>query len=255
MFERIHCAKLSTGRACGKPASCHRFGPFIHGYIHSISPLDALEEFLYGSGMGAMRLQITLRTVDNVAANFVTNVLALDGTDPFGDATAVNTAVKDFYDDLNAVAYGASIAQNGHEIKWYDLPGVTPNYPVGTFTFNLASAPGGAELPSEVAICASFQATRVPGFPQARRRGRIYVGPIVASYNVSGRPTSTVLTTLCTAMEDFKTAIDAIATDTTWAVWSSVDQTAVAVANGWCDDVWDTQRRRGLAQTSRTLWP
>jgi hypothetical protein len=204
--------------------------------------------------MGAVRAQIILHTADNFAANYVTNSIAFQGTDPIADVAAIRTAVKGFYDALGASFFSSAIAQNGHEIKYYDLPGIKPNYPVLEQTFNLNSVPNGAPLPSEVALCLSFQGQRVPGFPQSRRRGRIYLGPLGATVNNAGRPNSSSITTVCNAATAFKTAIDAIGTGTEWAIWSVRDQTTVDIVGGWVDNVFDTQRRRGVAETSRTTW-
>lgn len=204
--------------------------------------------------MAALRAQVILHTDDNTPANYITNSWAFVGTDPGANTTAITTALKDFYDDLTAAYMSSELAQNGHEIKYYDLPGTAPNYPIEEDTFNLAANPSGSPLPQECAIVLSFQAPRTPGFPQARRRGRVYLGTWGASANTSGRPTSALLTVIATAASTFKTSINAIADDTQWAIWSVADGAAVAVDNGWVDNVWDTQRRRGLLETSRTTW-
>jgi hypothetical protein len=61
-----------------------------------------------------------------------------------------------------------------------------------------------------------------------------------------------VITTLAKALRDL---IDASVTETTWslAVYSVADAVAREVTNGWVDNAWDTQRRRGIDATARTL--
>lgn len=204
--------------------------------------------------MAALRAQVILHTVDATPANYITNSLAFMGTDPAAVTTGLTTAIKDFYDDLPTSSLSSVIAQNGHEVKYYDLPGVTPNYPIEEDTFNLAAAPTGSPLPSECAVVLSFQGQRAPGFPQARRRGRIYLGPWGTNANTSGRPSSTLLSTIPAAAATFKSNVSALTGDTLWAVWSTVDQAPVEIVSGWVDNVWDTQRRRGLLETSRTTW-
>lgn len=205
--------------------------------------------------MTAYRAQVILKTVDNVPANYVTNSWCFT-TEPDGpaDTDGMTTAFKDFYDDM--VGYLPSvIAQNGHIIKYTDLPGVAPNYPFEEDTFNLASAPSTDPLPQEVSLVLSFQGARAAGFPQNRRRGRIYFGPVRAIATAGGRPTAAIINALATAGATFKSNVEAIGIGNhSWAVWSSVDGAAVQVDNGWVDNSWDTQRRRGVGSTSRTTF-
>lgn len=204
--------------------------------------------------MGAMRAQVILHTVDNVPANYVTNSWAFMGADPSLDATAITTALATFYGTFAGLYYSPAIAQNGHEVKFYDLPGTPPNYPVTERTFNLGSATSGTQLPSELSVVLSIQAPRTPGFPQARRRGRLYLGPFNSTANSNGRPLTALMTSIANASQTFKTTIDGLASDTQWAVWSVADQAAVAITNGWIDNAWDVQRRRGVEDTQRTVW-
>lgn len=204
--------------------------------------------------MGTIRAQVILHTVDAFPANYVTNSWAFMGTDPIADSTALTSALRVFYNSWITTYMPSTIAQNGHEVKYYDLPGLTPNYPVLESTFNLASAPAGSPLPSELAICLSFQGARTPGLPQARRRGRVYVGPLAAGAQTSGRPTAALTTILATAASTLKSTVDALAGDTEWAIWSVADQAPVDIVGGWVDNAFDVQRRRGLEETSRTTW-
>lgn len=203
----------------------------------------------------ATMVKVILHTADAIPANYINNQICLghpDGDGPVIDDTVAD--IKAFYDALRSSCLTGDIAQNGHEMKFYALPGTEPNYPYAERTWNFTSAPSGTGLPREVAIGLSFQGSRAAGFPQARRRGRIYIGPILANVNVSGRPSSTTRTAIADAAEALRTALN---TDPNhyWAVWSTVDQEAVEVQNGWVDDAFDTQRRRGVEATSRTLWP
>jgi len=204
--------------------------------------------------MVTIRAQVILHTADNFAANYITNSFAFTGTDPVPVLSGITTAIKDFYDDITPSMRSSELAQNGHEIKYYDLPGPTPNYPIDEDTFNFGAASTGTPLPQECAICLSFQGTRVPGFPQARRRGRLYLGTWGTSANSGGRPASALISTISTAAATFKSNILALGDDTVWSIWSVADQTGVPIDNGWIDNVWDTQRRRGVVETSRTTW-
>lgn len=201
------------------------------------------------------RAQVILKTVDAIPANWITNSWAVE-VNPDGplEETELTTALKDFYDDLIGFL-SPVIAQNGHLIKYTFLPGTPPNYPFEEQTFNLASAPGGTALPRECAIVLSFQGARSAGFPQARRRGRIFTGPYNTTANTTGRPAAGIITALSTAGATFKSNVEAITGGAhSWTIWSVANQEGVHVDNGWVDNAWDTQRRRGDEVTSRTTF-
>jgi hypothetical protein len=206
--------------------------------------------------MPQLRAQVVLHTKDALAANYVTNswCILTAGVTSTSDIEEYTTPFKDFYDDLAGIL-GITIAQNGHEVKYYDLPGPgEPNYPVVIDTFNLTSDPSTASLPTEVACCLSFQGLKIPGEPQNRRRGRVYIGPLTNTVNSAGRPSTTLQTTLATAAVTLYSGLKACSVPGSLAIWSQVDQAAILVDNGWVDDAFDIQRRRGVERTSRTTW-
>lgn len=197
-------------------------------------------------------VQTTLRTSDNLPENFITNQICIANM-AVGDNTqaAVTTAINTFYSAIRSVTFSADLAQNGHVSKFYTAGGPPPNYPYDEVSWNMGSAPSGGGMPREVALCLSFQGLRIPGTPQARRRGRIYLGPLLSSLNSSGRPLGTSVTTILQEAEDFAQDIQAIDPSYSWAVWSTLDGTAVPLHDLWIDDAFDTQRSRGVAVTSR----
>lgn len=203
-----------------------------------------------------VRAQVIIKTDDAISANYITNSWCLSCSDfPAQSELDDYTAdFKTFYDTMRTF-FGDTVAQNGHEIKYYDLTQtVPPNYPIGTGTFNLTSNPGTDGMPSEVALCLSFQGTKSPGFPQARRRGRIYFGPIVSTASAGGRPTSALITALAGAGDALATALPLNTLPANLAVWSASNNDAVVVTDGWVDNAFDTQRRRGIERTARTTW-
>lgn len=199
-------------------------------------------------------VQVTLKTADALPANYLTNQFCIDGYD-VGDGSlpAMVTAFEDFYSSLVSPLFSSWMVQNGHIIKFYTAGGPQPNYPYHETTFNLASAPSGTGLPTEVAVCLSFQALRIPGTPQARRRGRIYLGPLKATVNSNQRPLASAASAIVASALVLHTDISAAFAGANWAVWSGLDGTAAVLDNCWVDDAFDTQRSRGQAPSSRTV--
>jgi len=207
--------------------------------------------------MGTTRAQVSLHTVDADEENYVTNVWAFNDGSLAGFDASATTILKAFYDSLSTYLSPA-IAQNGHTIKWYSLPlGPPPNYPTSETTFNLTSAPSGTAMPSEVATCLSFQGVTITGQPQRRRRGRIYLGPLNSTAlgigTDAGRVSATLRTGMTTAADTLANSIMGLGA-ARWGVWSGTDSALVNVDNGWIDNAFDTQRRRGLADTARTTF-
>jgi hypothetical protein len=203
--------------------------------------------------MTDIRAQVILHTVDNVPENYVSNswCFRLDST--AGAGGLLTPILKDFYDDitswLSPVLSGLS-----NEIKYSLLPGTKPNYPFEEDVFSISPVPTGSALPDELAVCMSFQGDRQAGFPQSRRRGRLYIGPLDSTAASANRPNPTILAGLGTAAATLKLAVDAIGGTAAWCVWSTVDQASVPVADGWIDNAFDVQRRRGVLPTSRTTF-
>jgi len=203
--------------------------------------------------MPDIRAQVIIKTTSGVSDDFVTNTWAFHVNDQVDNTPDVADALWAFYNAFETY-YPATIAQNGHEIKFYELPGLTPNYPFYETTRNFTGAPTGTTLPSEVSLVCSFQADRISGFPQSRRRGRIYFGPLDEALNNNGRPTDAARTAFCAQMENLFDAVIAVEAGCYWGVWSSTDGSISPVVNGWVDNAWDTQRRRGVSSTARTTW-
>lgn len=198
-------------------------------------------------------IQVVLRTSDAIPANFVTNQFCIQNMgNADGNEAGITSAIADFYDDIRNAIYSNVIAETGHVAKFYTAGGAAPNYPYSEETWDFTAAPGGTALPREVAVCLSFQGLRIPGTPQARRRGRIYLGPCQTGVVSNGRPLLAIRTTIVNAAQTFYTNVETVDPTYSWAVWSTRDATAVPLRNCWVDDAFDTQRSRGDAPTERT---
>src|SRR5688500_10439566 len=148
---------------------------------------------------------------------------------------------------VSRVALAASITM-------YDMSQAEPRVPIRETNFTLGPADVGSTLPPEVALCLSFQAVQTPGIPQARRRGRVFLGPWNGNYvGATGRPNTAVLNAIAAAGNYLLDNL--IATSPVrWAVYSPTLGTAAEVTDGWCDDEWDTVRSRGRLATTRVTF-
>lgn len=169
----------------------------------------------------------------------------------------------------------------------YDLTEPKPRvaFAGGTTGSTTVQASVGQNLPSEVALCVSYQSTRLSGQPQNRRRGRIYIGPLQVNHAGGSaavdldRPTQAQTDTMVNRV---RTSLQpgtvgevrfCVLSRQTWAglaigekpppdpntgqiVFPEIPQNLPAAMNNvvefWCDNEWDTQRRRGLGATARS---
>jgi len=200
-----------------------------------------------------MELQVTIFPATNIIADASTNTWSAV-TAPADFGTVFKDSVLIFYQAI-ASMYPNTVRQNNHVWKLYDRADPEPRAPKSMGTFNFTVAPTIGPAPPEVAMCLSFQGTQISGIPQARRRGRVYIGPLRAStIDGNGRPAVANITQLRNAGEALRVA-SAAAAAWDWVVWSTVMQEPAPVVNGWVDDEFDTQRRRGRVPTVRTVFP
>lgn len=179
---------------------------------------------------------------------------------------ALSTAFNRFYSVAPPSPGGVSLgtymssvitrSNGGCRTEIYNLDDPEPRPPVRTGPFTLAAPAGGSNLPLEVAVVNSFQGPRIAGAPQARRRGRSYIGPLrVAafdgtSYPVIATPLRQLLISASQKLrQDVLDDVGAL-----WVVRSSTTGDVTTISNGWVDDDPDTQRRRGTRASARYTW-
>ncbi len=228
---------------------------------------------------GGRRATVLLKSSTGLPEDVVVNTFHFQQT---AGATAPTTEELDeivarcarVYTDPGATGFtslGALLSpsvsriSNDAEVRVYDLADTHPRPIKRSHKFTLPGAIGGASLPQEVALVGSFFADR----NVARRRGRIYFGPFSTDANsgAQGRPTAAVRDAVRLALMRLRTENAGAGALSKWSVLGLVDQvprgdvdrspsdyTLRMVTNGWVDDSWDTQRRRGLKATFRTTW-
>lgn len=212
--------------------------------------------------MPTYRAQVIIPHTNGIARDAMTNTFHFIDfvPQPLVDlADDVSPLLEQLYED---VYVGSNMASNAYAwllttIKWYDLSQPEPRVPYIT-SEPITAGTSASVIPNEVSVVSSFQANPVSGIPQARRRGRVYLGGLgVAWFSPSASGLSPRLDTAkinqcALAFDNFRTAV--AGTSARWAVWSPTDAAAYLVDNGWVQNDPDTQRRRGVAATVRTVW-
>lgn len=171
-------------------------------------------------------------------------------------------AIESFYKDNNTNHpidwYLSPVLTTAFTITAYDRADPEPRVPIWSNNSTRSAAYPGSSTPypSEVSVCLSFQAAQISGTPQARRRGRIFLGPLnpgaAAFTSGRARPADIFIADLAVAAARLRS--DMITAGFRWQVWSVAGNSGADVDNGWIDNALDTQRRRGEAATSRTTW-
>nr|CRY97787.1 hypothetical protein [uncultured prokaryote] len=197
-------------------------------------------------------VQVTIWPTSNLLADASTNTWSVIA-ETVTDVEAFCDELETFYKSIVSL-YPSLVRQDDHTIKAYSRLDPEPRATVYDTTFSFTGAPSGVPIPPECAFVMSFQGDAGSGLQQSRRRGRVFIGPLKdAGLGTDGRPSSTIITTLKNAGQALLTSSFA-ATDWKWTVHSSVNDNDVEITNGWVDNEYDTQRRRGRVATSRTTY-
>lgn len=221
--------------------------------------------------MTAHRIIVTIPATSGIPKDAITNTWY--ASDVVAHSVALVTAftadLHDFYESWNT--YRSALHDwSNTSFKAYDMSdpvgsGVTrPAFAAGPLGLSATAAV--STLPSECALVMTFQSAVTFGLMRRRSRGRVYLGTFaaVAADSTNGRPNASLITTIATAGSAL-IAASAGAAEYDWVVYSGTGGAEVpghhvdngdtyVVDNGWVDNAWDTQRRRGLAMTAKTVF-
>lgn len=199
------------------------------------------------------RFDVILQPDSNLPADVVINTWHFDEVSaPFGNYDNVRDMLEGFYDTVGPYM-PANYLQSQALVRAYDLTQPEPRVPVYESAFTWTQG-AGAFLPTEVALVLSVRAEYASGTPNARRRNRKYLGPFIATTNTTaGRPSSALITDLAAAAgQMLNEALASVSWN--WVVYSPTEGASYPVIGGWVDDAWDTQRRRGVSPSTRSIW-
>lgn len=214
--------------------------------------------------MAVVRFQVQFTAASALPEDVITNTFHFEGP-PSVDIENPLDMIEDFYTQTPS---GASAIQEWFSsdsyggdalITAYNMEDPKPRAPIATREFEVVPSSTNG-YPQEVALVLSYQADPVSGISQARRRGRLYIGGLIPSAGNDSRPGAAIITSLVRNAQDLLLASNAsinwkwVVYSPTRAASSSVADAFAEVTNGWVDNAWDTQRRRGLAPTTRNVW-
>lgn len=204
--------------------------------------------------------------VDKVVNNFTFKHPTEEGALEADDFTEVRAAVSAFYEQSGAqgtqAAQGVPLGNylspwlsRTAELRLYDMNQAKPRVPI-TSVITLGGPSGVGAYPEEVACCLSFRTT-TPN--TARRRGRIYFGPLIGGSScIQGGDSNGPTRVAANFMNDLLKAANrmaSLAVNMRWVVSSSFDDddTFHPVVHAWVDNALDTQRRRGAPADTRLV--
>lgn len=208
--------------------------------------------------MPGMKAQVRIPRDSGLPEDVSVNTLhwswdAIAEPDPAVAGQQIVDKLSTFYSAFDQ--YLSNQNSNPVEVRVYRMDDPEPRAPVLVADLTPLSYGIGA-YPSEVAITLSFQGVKISGENQARRRGRIFIGPLAdIGLSESGselRVSSVIRTAIGDAAADLATILPG--EDVAWTIYSPSNDNMVLVTDGWVDNAFDTMRSRGARPTARTLW-
>lgn len=217
--------------------------------------------------MAIYRFQFALPYFTNMPSDVVTNDWHMSwplGSPADGDFENARDRLVTFYDEVYAIGAGDDLMAPwmlpaAATLKVYNIQDPIPRAPVYLSAAPLADSRAASAVTAlETAICLSFQGDPLSGVPQARRRGRVFLGGfagVVAAGDDNQFPVVDPI--IVTGIADAaSTLAGGLTTDGwVWVVYSRVNLSGAPVTNGWVDNALDTQRRREVGATSRVVFP
>lgn len=215
--------------------------------------------------MAEIMTQVRIPARSLIPADDIVNTFNFVGTaDAVTMAPLAREMVRAFYNDLASLQtepvknyLSGELNPSAAQIKIYDHADPEPRVPLydGTLGVTGPAPVGTGNLPAEVAIALSYLAEQESGVPAGRRRGRIYIGPLRSgasegSSATTTRPAGSALTNISRAAAELASG----PIGCRWAVYSRRDEAFRQILNGYLDNAFDTQRRRGPDTTSRVAF-
>lgn len=206
--------------------------------------------------MARLLIQANMPYATGLPEDVAVNTWAVDtasvGAPSPTQAAAIFDGLQAFYEAVDE--YFSELLSGAIQYRMYNVDDPEPRTPLAIVDDVLPS-PGGNPLPEEVALVLSFRGTLVSGTSPARRRGRIYLGPLAVTTldELDGHavPNAAMVAAVSAAGAAFGSSM--LAEGMAHCVWSRADDTFYPVQFYAVDNAWDTQRRRGVRPTFRSV--
>lgn len=209
--------------------------------------------------MAIWTAQVAFESATTLPKDRMVNTFSFEGSESVTDVSNIDDMLVDFYTNeqiSNSISdfFPSQTYSGDYTVSVYCLDDPEPRVPRGVFPHSFTPSVLTA-FPTEVSLVLSFHGDFVSGVNLQRQRGRIYLPALAASLNVSpGRPATTFINDVLSAAGELADAA-AASTAFDWVVWSRAGNTTYGPVNqGWVDDEWDTQRRRGRSAANRYPW-
>lgn len=218
-----------------------------------------------------MRAQVTIPLDSNIPDDSIVNTFYFDQDDngilppPATSYAAVMDSLTDFYQLIDDVIYPSTVGAQA-VVRIYDMRDAKPRVLRHEGTIDLTPSVQGP-LPGEVALCLSFAADYEAGVNPARRRGRVYLGPLHAgcleTVGSQAMFQTGKLDDIIAAGNSLLAPENVDGSSLSWAMYSpttdaegaNIDDSFFDVQRIWVDNALDTQRRRGASPTVRLTSP
>lgn len=169
-----------------------------------------------------------------------------------------HTALQTFYNAISGILTG-DINNTLVRMKTYDLDDAKPRIPLVDELKPITAPPGTAPLPHELSIVLSFNSVFQSGVKSSRRRGRVFLGPLNSSVMSTTSPDARILSATRTTITNAAAVLRTGPTPDQGWFWRTRSSFAGAnssphVVNGYVDDAFDIQRRRGTLASARTTF-
>lgn len=222
------------------------------------------------------RCQLTIPNDSGLPKDAVVNTWHYIGDDSVSDELNMidfNTQLDAFYTSWVPFNGSTAVDWANSVTKHYSFDENPPRIPLYESTISPGTPPSSNnDWPPDVAIVLSMQGQRASGINMKRRRGRVYLGPLsFGTGDVATVPTGIAdliaagadsaffgsnLTTLCVYSPYTHHAVPVGGNihDYPAEVPSALLQAFQPVEKLWCDNEFDTQRRRGLKASYRKTY-
>lgn len=211
--------------------------------------------------MPIIKCQVRLPYFTNLPKDVATNTLYYNvpGSPPASAALDdVAAMIEGFYTTIDDFLASVILrSADACSIRMYDLSDPEPRQPIRIETFTLGPPLAAGNMPLECAAVLSYYSAFSSGVPNARRRGRIYIGPLYANALTAG--SSSVFPSLSTGVVNgIVAAVGTLSSITTngaeWTQYSPTADLGFPVLGGWMDTEFDTQRRREANPAARVTF-